>query len=54
MPLVATDTMLNRRINSAGTLFSPVGREGDRNCHRCVDDRGATGESMTRCGLRAF
>ena len=24
MPRVATDTMLNRRINSAGTLFSPV------------------------------
>ena len=24
MPLVATDAMLNRRINSAGTLFCPV------------------------------
>jgi hypothetical protein len=24
MPLVATDAMLNRRTNSAGTLFSPV------------------------------
>jgi hypothetical protein len=39
MPLVATDAMLNRRTNSAGTLFSPVAtgapiKWGQQQAHR--------------------